>query len=444
METVADVIIDDVEACALLDSGATADLMTLAYADARNFDIRPMTELSDRFVNFKLAALSGYVDYNLQIPGISSYHSDPVALVAEDDTPFSREVPLTIGTKTEDTILKALKEGEMEMLDSIWKRVKNNRSLSKLQEEVGVREAMVQVAWATGQEPLKFKDHTPYLNQGMEDLLKLNELASAIKTEIILPQSNKTIKARTPLVLMGTSMNAMTEPLHLTDEALPQGCMYILTMAHTIVAVGGQQFSSIILRTTPLLSRKELPLLELWQPMRFLRWWWQMVHLEPFKLKDGPRKVMPNSPSRREEKSFFEKLELSGLKSWTEENKERTLNPLAEYHDIFALEDGEMGCTEATEHKIEVTDQKPFKERLRNIPSGLLEELKDHLDHMLDVGVIKPGKSAWSNAVVLVWKKDRGLRFCMDFRRLNTRTQKDAFPLPRIHDAINALSGSKY
>ena len=74
-----------------------------------------------------------------------------------------------------------------------------------------------------------------------------------------------------------------------------------------------------------------------------------------------------------------------------------------------------MGCTEAAKHKIKVTDQKPFKERLRSILSGLLEEVKDHLDHMLDVGVIKPSKLAWSNAVVLVWKKDGGLRFHIDF-----------------------------
>ena len=118
-------------------------------------------------------------------------------------------------------------------------------------------------------------------------------------------------------------------------------------------------------------------------------------------------------------KNMFEKLELSGLKSWMEENKEKALNLLAEYHGIFALEDGEMGCTDAAKHKIEVTDPKPFKERLRNIPSGLLEEVKEHLDHMLDVGAIKPGKSAWCNAVVLVWKKDREHRFCIDFQRLN-------------------------
>ena len=73
---------------------------------------------------------------------------------------------------------------------------------------------MVQVAQATGQDPPKFKDHTPYLNQGMEDLFELNEVPSTIKTEIIPPRLNKTIKACTPLVLMGTSMNIMTEPLH--------------------------------------------------------------------------------------------------------------------------------------------------------------------------------------------------------------------------------------
>ena len=54
-------------------------------------------------------------------------------------------------------------------------------------QEVGIREAMVWVAQATGQEPPKFEDHTTYSNQGIEDLLKLNEVASAIKTEIIPP-----------------------------------------------------------------------------------------------------------------------------------------------------------------------------------------------------------------------------------------------------------------
>ena len=74
METVGDVIINDAKACALLDSGATADLMSLAYAEARGFDVRPITELSDQYVNLNLALgysspVTGFVKYNLQVRG---------------------------------------------------------------------------------------------------------------------------------------------------------------------------------------------------------------------------------------------------------------------------------------------------------------------------------------------------------------------------------------
>ena len=81
--------------------------------------------------------MTGYVEYNLHVRGISSYDSDRVTLIAKDDTQFLEEVPLTIGMKTEDFIFGAMKEAEIDMLDNIWKQVKNNRSLSKLREEVG-------------------------------------------------------------------------------------------------------------------------------------------------------------------------------------------------------------------------------------------------------------------------------------------------------------------
>ena len=77
---------------------------------------------------------------------------------------FSKEVPLTIGTKTEDTILEVLKEGEIEILDNVGKGSRTIDHCPKLSEEVGIQEAMVQVAKATGQETPKFKDHTPYAN----------------------------------------------------------------------------------------------------------------------------------------------------------------------------------------------------------------------------------------------------------------------------------------
>ena len=61
---------------------------------------------------------------------------------------------------------------------------------------------------------------------------------------------------------------------------------------------------------------------------------------------------------------------------------------------------------------------------------------------MLQAGAIRPSSSPWCNTVVLVWKKDGGLRFCIDFRKLNTRTKKDSYPLPRIQETLESLEGS--
>ena len=113
-----------------------------------------------------------------------------------------------------------------------------------------------------------------------------------------------------------------------------------------------------------------------------------------------------------------------------------------EYHDIFSLDDNELGCTSQVKHNIKVTNDEPFKERFQRIPPPLLEEVRTHVNDMLQAGAIRPSSSPWCNAVVLVWKKDGGLHFCIDFRKLNARTKKDSYPLPRIQEMLESLEGS--
>ena len=133
---------------------------------------------------------------------------------------------------------------------------------------------------------------------------------------------------------------------------------------------------------------------------------------------------------RQRHGKLFDELDLSGLDQWAPKMADKAHQLLAKYHYVFSLDPAELGCTHSTEHAIKVTDDTPFKEHFRHIPPPLVDEVRDHLREMLESGAIRPSQSAWCNAVVLVRKKDGGLRFCIDFQHLNAHTKKDSHPLP--------------
>ena len=113
---------------------------------------------------------------------------------------------------------------------------------------------------------------------------------------------------------------------------------------------------------------------------------------------------------------------LDKLKKWPPELALQFEHMMMEHHNIFSLERNEIGCTDAAEHMIELLDTEPFKECFHRIAPPLVEEVREHLQEMLDGGAIRPSQSPWCNAVVLVRKKDGGLRFCIDFCWLNSWT----------------------
>ena len=81
-------------------------------------------------------------------------------------------------------------------------------------------------------------------------------------------------------------------------------------------------------------------------------------------------------------------LDLSGLNNWPEEKVSHAHELLMEYHDIFSLDDNELGCASQVKHSIKVTDDEPFKEQFRHIPQPLLEEVRTHVNDMLQAGAI--------------------------------------------------------
>ena len=128
-------------------------------------------------------------------------------------------------------------------------------------------------------------------------------------------------------------------------------------------------------------------------------------------------------------------IDLSGLENWPEMLKRNA--------KVFSKDDMDMGRTNLVKHHIKLTDPVPFKEAYRRIPPQMYDEVKTHLQEMLDLGAIRPSNSPWASAIVLVRKKDGRLRFCIDLRKLNNRTVKDAYSLPRIESILDSLGGAQ-
>ena len=114
------------------------------------------------------------------------------------------------------------------------------------------------------------------------------------------------------------------------------------------------------------------------------------------------------------------------------------------YDDIFETSNLDLGRTSIIQHKIDTCHARPIKQPPYRVSQQQRAEIDKHIANMLEQDVIRVSSSPWSSPIVLVKKKDGTTRFCVDYRKLNAVTRKDSYPLPRIDDAIDSLSGSNY
>ena len=124
--------------------------------------------------------------------------------------------------------------------------------------------------------------------------------------------------------------------------------------------------------------------------------------------------------------------------------KRKAAELFTRYADVFAHDDLDLGKTTTIKHSIPTADEKPVTQRHRRIPPNQFEEVKQHLQDLLAKGVIRPSQSDYSSPIVLVWKKNGALRMCVDYRQLNAKVKRDAYPLPSIEESLDVLGGAKY
>lgn len=137
----------------------------------------------------------------------------------------------------------------------------------------------------------------------------------------------------------------------------------------------------------------------------------------------------------------------NGLKTGDEFStidRERLEKLLKEYRDCFSFSLSDLGLTNLTEMSITLKDATPVAYRPYRLAYSERNKVKEMVQDMLDSGIITESTSSYASPIILVQKKTGDQRLCVDYRALNSKTVKEHYPLPRIEDQIDQLSGYEY
>ena len=126
------------------------------------------------------------------------------------------------------------------------------------------------------------------------------------------------------------------------------------------------------------------------------------------------------------------------------EEYSKLLALLAGYRSVFSTGSTDLGRTRLVYHTIETGQERPIRQAPRRLPYHQKAEVQEEVKKLTQAGVVSESQSPWSSPIVVVRKKTGEIRLCVDYRKLNDVTRKDAHPLPRIEDMFDTLSGSRY
>ncbi|KAL2076346.1 hypothetical protein ACEWY4_028049 [Coilia grayii] len=232
------------------------------------------------------------------------------------------------------------------------------------------------------------------------------------------------------------TVDFLLEPPSFEEEQLPEG----LLMSPTLVcARKGLLHAPVVNVNTA----------EVWLPPRRALGTVQAVKVAP--VQSTPITV---SPSWEECCAYVSAQEVSppaaipapvqDFAALTQRQAAQAQSLFDKYSTIFSQSEANLGCTSLITHEIPLLDDAPVRQPYRRIPPSQYEVVKAHIQQLLDSQVIRESSSPYSSPIVLVTKKDGSLRLCVDYRQLNTKTRRDAYPLPRIEESLDALSGAKW
>ena len=169
----------------------------------------------------------------------------------------------------------------------------------------------------------------------------------------------------------------------------------------------------------------------------------QVVPTNQVLLVVHPTRTTEESHNRSQNGWVLGALDLQCLKEWPESEQKQASKLLLKWEHLFPHSDLDLGKTALIKYKIQVTDWMPFKECYW-YPLTCMMMWQPIFRKCWILVLSISHTDPWASAVILVRKKDGGLRFCIDLRKLKNWTVKDAYLLPCIDKTLDSLQGSQW
>ena len=387
-ETLVGLWVEGWEVNAVADSCSQVNTMMSNYMCRYEFPMLPLRDLVNHPLNLvglggTRTHLLGFVILRVQVKEITGYDKDVVFLVVPDESEFAQGVPIVVGACTLGRIVNVIKEGEVDRLLMPWAVVRASSLLSQ-------RDTVAEDQGAAGDGPVEHGAMASQLPAGQDVdepvYIKENVKLGPFQTQIVECRVKPLIGESTQVMLMPLRAGA-AQPGR--AWLLPLG-LHVLH-AYTRLKMSSSKVSVIIrnMSESPVFLKKGVQ----------VAWVVSASLLPPVELSLemeaalGMEDRCPSLLVAEQQGKLLEKLNLDGLSNWTPRNAAVVRELVLTFHDVFALDANELGCTSAVEHEIWITNSEPFKEQFRHIPPPLLEEVCTSLRDMLDVGAIHPSQS---------------------------------------------------
>ena len=390
--------INNISTSALLDTGSCVSIISKAFYDQylSHTEVKPL----DRILYIECAdgntlPYLGYIEVSITaIEGIPDLKPTDCIFLVTPETSYSSRTPVLLGTN----ILN-------ELMDSC-KIIHGQKYLQT---------AKLQTPWY-----LAFRAITVREKELIRNKNRLAVVRSAEVSKIVLgPNESKDIRGYTDREIDHQPTSAI---LHESEESsLPS----YIDITPSVITYDKTKKADVIVNITNLTTNSVVI-----SPKSIL------CEIQPVTVDESVYHKIENEALEK----VFENIHIDP--KLTQEQRKRLEDILIKHQDIFSKDDTDIGHCDKIKHRIDLTDEVPFKQPHRRIPPSMIEEVRQHLEQLLASGVIQKSKSPWASNIVLVRKKNGKLRMCVDYRMLNKRSVKDAYALPRIEEVFDVLHGA--